>query len=129
MESVDEGHPSALLTATTKILHFAVARIKTAAGLENMFTTSLSRALVLFANSLPDKMMLCACLGALYYETEHNNQVCSKSLSSVRHREIHSAIFKTLLDGMQVQPDYHGDVLQQKLCHELCSCRTLSATC
>lgn len=102
-ESAGEGPPSALLSATTKTLHFVVTRFKTVVGLEDLFTTSLCRALSLFADSLPDKLMLCACLGALHYETECNNQVCSKILSLVSHREIYGAIFNTLLDVMQVQ--------------------------
>lgn len=98
-----ESAPSPLLTATTKVLHFVVAQFKTAPGLEDLFTTSVSRAMSSFADSLPDKLMLCACLGSLHHETECNNQVCSKIMNLVRHRQVHGAIFNTLLEVMQVQ--------------------------
>lgn len=84
VESADEAPPSPLLTATTKVLHFV------APGLEDLFTTSVSRAMSSFADSLPDKLMLCACLGSLHYETECNNQVCSKIMNLVRHMELSS---------------------------------------
>lgn len=53
VESADEAPPSPLLTATTKVLHFVVAHFKTAPGLEDLFTTSVSRAMSSFADSLP----------------------------------------------------------------------------
>lgn len=103
MESANDTPPSALLTATTTIMHNVVARFKTASGLEELFTTSLSRAWSAFADSLPDKLMLCACLGALHHELECNSKVCSKIMDLGRHRGLHELILNTLEEVVQVQ--------------------------
>lgn len=103
MESVKDSPPSALLTATTVILHNVVARFKTASGLEEHFASALKRAWSAFADSLPDTLMLCACLGALHHESECNNEVCSKIMELVRHQGLHEAILTAMVKVMQVQ--------------------------
>lgn len=101
---VDKGFPpSALLTATTSVLHFVVTRFKMESRLENLFSPSLCQAWSAFADSLPDKMMLCACLGALHHEMECNNEVCTKTMDLVKREGMHEAIFKALVEVAQVQ--------------------------
>lgn len=80
-------------------------------SLEDLFTPSLCQAWSAFADSLPDKMMLCACLGALHHEMECNNEVCSKTMDLVRHEGMHEAIFKALAEVVQVQVQSSGMVM------------------
>lgn len=103
MESVKDSPPSAFLTATVMILHNVVARFKTASGLQEHFATALRRAWSAFADSLPDKVMLCACLGALHHESECENEVCSKITDVVRHQGLHEAILSAMVEVVQVQ--------------------------
>lgn len=95
--------PTPLLTATTSLLHFVVTRFKMESSLEDLFAPSLCQAWAVFADSLPDKMMLCACLGSLHHEMECDNEVCTKTMDLVRHEGMHEAIFKALVEVTQVQ--------------------------
>lgn len=103
MASAAGNAPSALLRATTKVLHFAVARYDMAARSEEAFAAAVSRAMAAFANSLSDQMLMCACLGALNSAAEFYDNSCSQVLDAMERKGMYDAVFTTLQQVMQVK--------------------------
>ena len=103
-----DGQPALdLLRATTRVLHFVVPRFGKVDKLDELFTESFRCAMTALADSLSDRLMLCACLGALsvggrIYPCEVENKVCSMILKMVRLKGLHEAIFITLDEVMKV---------------------------
>ena len=103
-----QGRPAcAVLRATTKLLHFAMPKVEKADHLNELFTESVRSAMTALADSLSDRVMLCACLGALNAHDdigppERRNKVCSLITKKVRLKGLHEAIFTMLDQVMQV---------------------------
>ena len=103
-----DGQPAvALLRATTRVLHFVVPKLGNVNNLDELFTESFHCAMTALADSLSDRLLLCASLGALnvdagLYPSEVQNKVCSEILKMVRLKGLHEAIFITLDEAMQV---------------------------
>lgn len=66
-----QGQPAlAMLKATTKLLHFVMPRIGSIKNLDKLFTESVWLAMTALADNLSDRLMLCACLGAINTQGE-----------------------------------------------------------
>ena len=95
--------PSALLIATARVLHLVVARLESEPSPPGMLATALDRAISGSSVRLLDKMMLCACLGALTAEGEAvNRKLCLKIISTFTYKGSYDAVFITLEQVMQV---------------------------
>lgn len=104
--------PSALLTATTRVLHFVMPRLgysKHASDMEVLFITALGGAMSTFSDSLPDKLLLCACLAALDAEAAVQKaglnvrlSGCKQTLMKGEDTGILHLIATTLDQAMQV---------------------------
>lgn len=87
---------------TTHVLHFAVARIRNPLGIEGALAEAIMTAMSVFSDKLFDRVLLCACIGALDNEAEGNNKVCKTVMKSIKACSGHDAIFTTLEEVMQV---------------------------
>ena len=79
------------------MLHTVVAAgkdSKAVHGIEGGFIPAFELAVSTFADSLPDRMLLCACLGAFSY--------CDVIMKEAKVRGTDDAIFTTLQQAMQV---------------------------
>ena len=95
--------PSALLIATARLLHLVVARLEDEGNLPAWLTTAIDGAMSAFFDRLIDKMMLCACLGALTVEREVlNGRFCNSAVSKFPFKGSYDAVFTTLEQVMQV---------------------------
>lgn len=95
--------PSASLRATTRVLHLVMAGFQTGEGPYEGFASAFACAISAFSDRLSDKLMLCACLGALSFQAEVRNcKVCSKFIIELTLKSSHDAIFSTLDQVMQV---------------------------
>lgn len=93
-EAEGEG-PSDVLRAAARVLHFVVSGekgLQAVIGLENTFMSAFEHAMSVFSDNLPDRMLLCACLGAF----EHGDVITRKEKTD-------DAIFTTLEQVMQVK--------------------------
>ena len=54
-----------MLRATTRVLHFVVCRFDSKDNLGKRYTQCVGRAMSAFSDSVSDRMLLCASLGAL----------------------------------------------------------------
>lgn len=99
-----DGQPAlALLRATTRVLLFVVPRFGNVNNLDESFTEAFRFAMTALADSLPDRLLLCASVGALDVDVEiYPSEVCSKILKMVRLKGLHEAIFLTLDEVMKV---------------------------
>lgn len=98
---------SALLRVTTSVLHFVVAGQETVdvLGDPESFTTAVEMALTAFTDSMPDRMLLCACLGALHTQGQVlNNRKYRMTLQLVKLTDLHEALFTTMEEVTQVYP-------------------------
>ena len=95
--------PSAMLIATARVLHLVVAKQENKQGLPTMLARALDRAIRGFSDRLVDKMMLCACLGALTAEGEAlNPTLCYNIISAFTLKGSYYAVLNTLEQVMQV---------------------------
>lgn len=96
--------PSALLSASTKMLHLIVAGFEDVGGLDSLFIAAFERAMSVFADSLSHRLMLCVCLGTLSAKADMPNgsKVSKMLMKSVKLKGLHDAIFTTLQQVMQV---------------------------
>ena len=103
-----EGQPPlALLRATAKLLHIFVPNVESVNNLDKFFTDCFQLAMTALADSLSDRVMLCACLGAVSAHgdigpSESQNKVCSLIMKKVRLKGLHEAMFTALDQIMQV---------------------------
>ena len=93
---------SALLRGSTRVLHYAVARLADVDRIEENLAAAIRKAMALFADELFDRIMLCAFIGGLDHGAECNSKVCKTVMKSVKQWGIHDAIFTTLEEVMQV---------------------------
>ena len=111
----------AMLRATTKLLHFAMPKIGSMDDLEELFTESVRFAMTALADNLPDRLMLCAFLGAINAHaeigpSEHQNKVCSLIMKKVRLKGLHEAMFTALDQVMQVMWCFTGPLSREWPC-------------
>lgn len=92
---------SASQPGNPRLLHFAVARLGNADGLEENLAAAIRKTMS-FSDELFDKALLCAFIGALDHEAECNSKVCKTVMKSVKQWGLHDAIFTTLEEIMQV---------------------------
>ena len=94
---VEAEGASAMLRAAARALHFVLASekgSKAVHGNEIVFMSAFQTAMSAFSDSLPDSMLLCACLGAI--------PSCDVITREVKVKGIDDAIFTTLEQVMQV---------------------------
>ena len=95
--------PPPLLIATARVLHLVVARLENESGLPARLAAALDYAISGFSDRLVDKMMLCACLGALTAEGEAlNPNLCHKIISLFTLEGSYKVVLTTLEQIMQV---------------------------
>lgn len=100
--------PSALLTATTRLLHWVMPGlefVEHTGEMEIMFSTSCGNAMSAFSDSLPDKLWLCACFGAIDAKATEEKQGppgCKQIMMLGRRTGILDLIATTLEQAMQV---------------------------
>ena len=100
--------PSAVLTAATRVLHFVMPQLehsKHTGDVEVLFSTAFAAAMSAFSDSLPDKLLLCACLGALDAEAalQKKGYLRGKQILIMGHRtDMFELIAHTLEQAMQV---------------------------
>lgn len=86
-----------MLRAAARALHFVIASGKGSTavhGNEVIFMSAFQHAMSALSDSLPDRMWLCACLGAF--------KSCDMIMREVKDKGIDDAIFTTLEQVMQV---------------------------
>lgn len=102
------GATSALLTAASRVLHFVMPKMEPKErtdGIVALFTTAFEYAMCAFSDSLPDRLLLCACLGGLVAEAgvqKKGQPACRQTLIVQRLRGSLDLIFTTLEQAMQV---------------------------
>ena len=113
-EGTGPAAPSALLTATARLLHFA--RHEDLGGVDVLFIAAFETAMFALSDSLADRMMLCACLGAL----DSSSKKCDTIMESVKLKGLPDAIFTTLEQAvMQVQPSFISIMVRKDVLSDL----------
>ena len=74
-EVEDHPVPSALLTAACRALHWLVAFLPDTHPSVALFFTWFPAMMSAFSGSLPDQLLVCACLGALEMEAQANKDL------------------------------------------------------
>lgn len=109
--------PSALLRATARVLHLFVAGLGAGKDSKELFIWCFQLATSAFSDSLPDKLWLCTCLGALTCQAEMQNmEQCSVTIESVKLKGLHGVIPTTLEQVAEVRSTsscHRGSVLMQ----------------
>ena len=103
-EAIQSTWSEDLLRAATGVMHLVVGNIKIDDILGKHFPTAIEHAMSVFSDSLSDKMLVCACLGALSIKGEvlkNADAVCQAIVKLSKLKGLHDAIFTTLEQVMQ----------------------------
>ena len=107
------GQPaSPLLSATTRLLHAALPSARSVPGMESEFAAAFRHAMSAIPNNLSDKMLLCACHGALSCLAAGYNSFAAYTLAVINWWNPPDVMFTLLRQFMQVW--FHTSVNQVK---------------